>query len=413
MTVFHSFSILLAITAAFSVINHRWLKLPLTIGVMVISLTVSTLAIIAGQIFPETFQELCDNVDALDFSGLLFDVLLSLLIFAGAFGTDPKMLAKNRTPIIILATLGVVISTFIVGGLMYAALGFLGVGIPFVHCLLFGALISPTDPIAVIAILRSSTVPKDLEIEIAGESLLNDGVAVVVFLTILDIAQGDMGPIGVPEVLELFGREVIGGVALGLALGWIGSRYVTQVREDKIDLMITLALVLGGYAIAEIIRVSGPLAMVVLGIYMALVLKRGKVSEESVMTIESFWESIDEMLNALLFMLIGIELIAITHDFRWVYIWGGLIAVVVVLFARFTSVALPLYAVSLKNMPSGKTLAVLTWGGLRGGISVALALTLPHELNRELIVSITYVVVLFSIMGQGLTIGKLVERLRF
>lgn len=413
MTLFQSFSVLLVITTLFSVLNHRYLKLPLTIGVMAIALATSFAALVAGQLFPETFQELCDRVDGLDFHGLLFDVMLSLLIFAGAFSMDPQRLNKNRWPILILATVGVVISTFIVGGVLFFLLGWIGLQVPFIHCLLFGALISPTDPIAVIAILKKSTVPDDIQAEIAGESLLNDGVAVVVFLSILGVAQGGMEGVGVADVLGLFGREVGGGVALGLLCGWLGSRYVKLVRDDKIDLLITLALVLGGYTLAEVIEVSGPLAMVVLGIYLAVALKQGKADEDATLTIEHFWEAIDEILNALLFMLIGIELIAITHDFQWSYLLAGGLAILVVLLGRFLSVAMPLYAYSLKHRPSGKTLALLTWGGLRGGISVALALSLPQELSRDLVVSVTYIVVLFSILGQGLTIGALVKRLRF
>ena len=413
MSSFQSISLLLALTAVFVVINHRFLKLPLTIGVMAQALVVSLLAIVAGQIWPESFQALCDQVEGLDFSGLLFEVLLSLLIFAGAFSTNPQMLAKNKITIIVLATVGVVLSTFIVGGLMYGALQLMGFSVPFVHALLFGALISPTDPIAVIAILRESTVPQDLQVEISGESLLNDGVAVVVFLTILDFASGDMSNIGALQVVGLLAREVGGGIALGLLLAWIGGRYLTRVRDDKIDLFITLALVLGGYAVADLLEVSGPLAMVALGITLAVVIKRGKVDPGTALSIENFWETIDEVLNALLFMLIGIELIAITHDFKVSYLVAGGIAIVIVLFARLASVSVPLYLIRLRHHPSGKALAVLTWGGLRGGISVALALSLPVELHRDLIVSITYIVVLFAILGQGLTIGALVKRLKF
>ena len=414
MPLFQSFSLLLAITAVFAVINHRWLKLPITIGVMVQALLLSVLAILIGQIWPGTFQGLRDEVAALDFSSLLFEAMLSLLIFAGAFSTDPDRLSNNKLPILLLATVGVVFSTFIVGGLMFLVLGLLGMDLPFLQCLLFGALISPTDPIAVIAILKKSAVPSQLQIEIAGESLLNDGVAVVVFLTIQHMASGQMDSFSAADVMGLFAREVGGGVLLGLAFGWLGSRYVRLVKDNKIDLLITLALVLAGYTLAEKAEVSGPLAMVVLGVYLALVMKKGRgVAASTAHSIEVFWETIDEVLNALLFLLIGIELITITHHFQIMYFVAGLLAIVVVLFARFASVSVPLYLSSLKMHPSGKTLAILTWGGLRGGISVGLALTLPQNLHHDLLVSITYVVVLFSIIGQGLTIGPLVRKLNF
>ena len=329
-------------------------------------------------------------------------------MFAGAFHIDTKSLLREKGVVLAYATLGVIISTFVVGGVMYYVLMGLGIGIPFIYTLLFGALISPTDPIAVLAILKEARVPKRIEIDIAGESLLNDGVAVVVFISIFEIAEMGFEKVGAQEIFMLFLEEAGGGALYGLVLGFVGYWFLKQVEEDVVDIMITLTLVMGGYALSHILGVSGPLAIVVAGLVISGMRSQ---SEAARPIVDHFWEMVDEILNAVLFLLIG--LVLLTVDFESMYVVAGLIATLVVLLARLISILLPLPLTKLRCGSSVKeTVALLTWGGLRGGISVALSLTLTQEMPRDLIVTLTYIVVIFSITVQGLTVGKLVKSLK-
>jgi CPA1 family monovalent cation:H+ antiporter len=292
----------------------------------------------------------------------------------------------------------------------------LDINIPFLHCLLFGALISPTDPIAVLAILKETTVPQSLQADIGGESLLNDGVAVVVFLTILQMAGGGQAgqgeqSIGVGQIVALFTREVGGGVLLGGAFGWVTVFLMRMVRVASIDILISLAAVMGCYALADIIHVSGPLALVVVGLLVGRGIMRDDVSSEERFHLNQFWEAIDHIFNAVLFTLMGFVLLGLSEGFDLKFLVAGVLAIPVVLLSRIVSVALPLPLTKLRCGSPGKTLAVLSWGGLRGGISIALSLSLAPEMSRELILHMTYIVVVFSVLVQGLTIGALVKRL--
>ncbi len=409
MDLFHSFTILIVLTAFFSYFNYRFLKLPATIGIMLIAMLASLSVVIIGVLVPSFFESAREAVAEVDFSNILLEVMLSFLLFAGAFHTDTQTLFKEKGIVLVYATLGVLISTFLVGGMIYGVCNLLGLPISFIHCLLFGALISPTDPIAVLAILKEAKVPKKIEIDIAGESLLNDGVAVVVFLSIFEIAEMGLANVGATEIFNLFLEEAVGGVVFGVIIGYIGYWFLKTIDEDVVDVMITLALVMGGYSLASILHVSGPLAVVIAGLMI------GALRENSQFVVarpqvDHFWEMIDEILNAVLFLLIGLVLLTIT----WVpsYILAGLVAVPIVLLARLLSVLIPLPLTKLRCGETWKsTVTLLTWGGLRGGISVALALTLTPEMPRDLIVTMTYVVVVFSITVQGLSIGNLVKRL--
>lgn len=407
MDLFNAFTILIVLSAAFGYINHRYLKLPTTIGLMIISLVMSLGIVIIGQFSKGLYIQLVGMIKGIDFNKVLMEIMLSFMLFAGALHVDVKTLSKERGPIMVFASLGVIVSTFIVGTLMYYVFQMLGMPIGYIYCLLFGSLISPTDPIAVLAILKSATVPKKLEVKIAGESLFNDGVAVVVFLSIFEMAEKGVENTGVLDILILFFQEAGGGALFGFMLGYIGYLLLKSIDSYIEEVLITLALVMGGYAFSSFIHISGPLAVVVAGLMMSDRARMFAMSDVTRQYVDMFWEILDEVFNAVLFILIGLEVLAIS--FKQNYIIAGVIAIVVVLVSRLISVGIPISLMKLKRSFIPRTIQILTWGGLRGGISVALALSLTKEMHREEIVSITYIVVVFSIIVQGLTIGKLLK----
>jgi len=346
-------------------------------------------------------------LQSIDFNQLVLHGILGALLFAGALHINLEDLAKEKWIITLLATVGVVLSTTIVSGVMYFILQWLGIGIPLIYCLLFGALISPTDPIAVLAILKTVGAPKELETKIAGESLFNDGVAVVIFMVILGIATGEQEPTFVSITL-LFLLEAVGGALFGLATGYVAYRLLKTVDNYQVEVLITLALVFASYAAAEAIHVSAPIAAVAAGLLIGNHGRTLAMSEKTTEHVDLFWELVDEILNGVLFVLLGFELLIVT--FEPSNFTAGLIAIPIVLLARFIGVSLPIWLRKFKREFSPNAIKVLTWGGLRGGISVALALSLPPSPERELILMMTYVVVVFSILVQGLTIGKLIKR---
>jgi monovalent cation:H+ antiporter, CPA1 family len=403
------FTILIVLTAAFGYINHRFLKMPPTIGIMVIALLCSLLVVFAGQVEPSIRAIPESIVTSLHFESLLMRVMLSFLLFAGAVHIDIQKLRKELTPIITFATVGVLLSTVVVGALMYMAFQLFSQPIPFIYCLLFGALISPTDPIAVLGILKKARIPASLEVKITGESLFNDGVGVVIFATIMELADQATENPSIGQISLAFLKEAGGGIAWGLLLGYIGFLLLRSIDHYQVEVLITLAIVMGGYLLASYLHVSGPLAMVVAGIFTGNKGKHQAMSDVTRDYLGKFWELIDDILNGILFLLIGLEVLVIS--FRHNIIYLGLIAVVVVLFARFISVSVPMLFLRLRRSFERNTIPILTWGALRGGISVALALSLPYSMHRNEIVSITYIVVVFSIVVQGLTIGRLAKRL--
>jgi len=401
-------TILIVLTAVFSYINYRTLKLPTTIGVMGVSLLVS-LGIAGmgafGVISPQYHAERI--ISHIDFNETLLHGMLAFLLFAGALQIKFSDLTRQKWVITLLSTVGVIVSTFIVGGLTWLMLGTLGMPVRFIHCLLFGALISPTDPVAVIAILKTSGVSKSLETKIAGESLFNDGIGVVVFMIILELT-GKGGEVTAGRVMQLFMQEAVGGVAFGLLIGVLAYQMLKRVDDYQLEVVITLALVMGGYSLADRLHTSGPLAIVTAGL---LVGNHGRAFAMSHTTrehLDAFWELIDEILNAILFMLIGLEVQVM--DFSWGYLAAGLAAVGIALLARWASVAASVNIMRPFRRFSPGVISLLTWGGLRGGISVALALSLPPWPERNTILAITYTVVVFSILVQGLTLGKLAQR---
>ncbi|WP_432410883.1 cation:proton antiporter [Rasiella sp. SM2506] len=410
---FESFSIIFTLSVFFNYINYKWLKLPNTIGLMILSLVLVIPIWLSKNIVPEFYLFFCDIIINADFKTLLLDGILSFLLFAGALHVNLGALAKQKKSILLFATLGVLISTFIVGGLIFFVAQFLGLQLPFIHALLFGALISPTDPIAVLSILKKANIAKSLGIKIEGESLFNDGIGVVVFSGILLIAtagsQFTQKEIGI-EIGTLFLEEAVGGIVFGLLLGYLGLKLIRSVKDNPhLAVMISLAVVMGGYAGASLLHVSGPLAMVVAGIFIGNKINIAAEKSKVQIALNEFWEILDDVFNGILFVLIGLAIHLLEFDLTHLLL--GIIAIVIVLAARFISVILPYSLLKHKAEKPIKTVAVLTWGGLRGGISIALALSLTDTMSGVLILYITYVVVLFSIIVQGLSIGRFVKKL--
>lgn len=469
MDLFTMASIIVALSAMFGFINVKFLKLPNTIGLMVIAI-VFTLVLFGSTLFTDRLLVAARTfISYIDFEGILLDVMLGFLLFAGAMHTNFDQLKVQRWPVFAFATLGVLISTFLVGIATWLIFGWLGLEVRFIHCLLFGALISPTDPIAVLGILKQANVPKKLETKIVGESLFNDGVGVVVFMTIFSIATGghhpgedqhaqhvpaveirsvDHSPImtlasfdadehsdsaankksndaaserhapaadrhwlgTIVDVVTLFGTEVLGGILLGLVLGTATYLLLRSIDDYEIEVMITLACVMGGYSLASWWHLSAPLAMVVAGLIVGNDTVRGTVMSKQTETyVDKFWELMDMLLNAILFVLIGFELLILQVTPQ--YIYATLVAIVVVLAARFISLLAPVAFFSKRLDFVPHTAKIMAWGGLRGGISIALALGLTEDMHRELFLTATYGVVIFSIIVQGLTVGPLAKRL--
>jgi len=416
MTLFDVVAILMTLAAFFGYINHRWLRLEPTVGLLVISLAASLGVLVLHWVLPglEIVEKVRAVAVGIDFNEALMHGMLGFLLFAGALHVDLDQFLARKGTIATLATLGLLMSTVIVGYLSWLVFNALGLAISFLACLVFGSLISPTDPIAVMGTLKNLNAPKDLEAKIAGESLFNDGVAVVVFTGLVSLLAAQTGHDtghsggGAGALALLFLREAGGGAALGLTSGYVAYRMMRSIDDYRVETLISLALVMGTYSLAWGLHISGPIAVVLAGI---LIGNRGRalaMSDEVADYLEKFWELLDEILNALLFMLIGVEVLVIAFTGRSVV--AGLIVIVIVLGARFVSVWLPITVIGLKGAFPRGVVRILTWAGLRGGISVALALSLPPSPERDIILTSTYMVVLFSIVVQGLTIKKVLRK---
>jgi CPA1 family monovalent cation:H+ antiporter len=397
-------TILITLAALFSYMNHRFIHLPNTIGLMLCGLVMSLFLIALGPFETSIQSGAAAIIGSINFNDLLLHGMLSFLLFAGALHININDLIEQRWIISSLATAGTVISTFLVGGFAWTVFGWMDFHVPFIYCLLFGALISPTDPIAVLAILKTTSTPDSLRAKITGESLFNDGIGVVLFIVLLEIAGGgaELTPW---HVVQVFAQEALGGIAFGFCVGWIAYRMLKKVDNYQVEILITLALVTGGYGLANALHLSGPLAIVVAGL---LIGNRGRafaMSDKTREHLDMFWELLDEIMNAVLFVLIGLEMVVLTLSGR--YILAGIIMIPLVLLARFLSVGVPIAFLRFRRSFSPKALRILTWGGLRGGISVALALSLPPGPHRDVILTTTYSIVVFSILVQGLTIKRL------
>lgn len=409
MELYYTFSFLIVLAALFSFWNLRFLKLPSTIGVMVIAMVTSILLVLFGNhLFPNQVNKFTNIIAELDFTEILMGAMLNFLLFAGAIHINVNDLKQERGSILVFSTVSVIISTFVVGYALYYILPFIHIELPLIYCILFGALISPTDPIAVLSILQKANVSKSLETKVAGESLFNDGIAVVVFVIILAIAQGQDIDLTVGNISWLVAKEAGGGVLLGLILGWTASRAISKINDYKVSVLVTLSVVMGGYLIAHAIHISGPLTMVCAGLFIGNKRKSSIMSAETKDYLDKFWELIDEIMNAILFLLMGFELLII-KDLNHYYA-AGLIAIAVVLLARFIAIWLPTKIVPFKQKFTKDVIKILVWGGLRGGVSIALALSVENGPYKEVIVATTYIVVVFSIIVQGLTIGKMAQK---
>lgn len=408
MSTLDTIALLVTLTALFSYFNARFVRLPTTIGLMLIALLLSLALVAAGKLgwaLPETQARAI--LEGIDFNQTLMHGMLSFLLFAGALHVNLGDLSQQKWVIGTLASFGVIFSTFVIGFTTFALSGLLGLELPLIYCLLFGALISPTDPIAVLGILKSSGAPKTLATKIAGESLFNDGVGVVVFIALLGVLN--QGEVSAGEVAVLFAEEALGGALFGLFLGWLGFSMLSSMDNYQVEVLITLALVMGGYALAHKIHVSGPIAVVVAGLWIGNHGRLLAMSDTTREHIDTFWELLDEVLNALLFVLIGLEVLLLS--FAGSYLLAGLLLIPLTLLARFMAVGLPILLMRRSREFTPHAVKVMTWGGLRGGISVALALSLPAGAEREAILAMTYVVVIFSIVVQGLSIAPMLKRL--
>lgn len=402
MTTLEVLSVLFAIAALFGMISRRWLKLPITVGTMLLTVLSSVLLIGADRAAPQFHQWALNLVHHIDFESVILHGMLPLLLFAAAFLLDLEQLAREKLTVSLLSIVGTVVSVFLVAGLMELLTG---VRIPWMECLIFGALISPTDPIAVLEMLRRTGVPKPIQAQLAGESLFNDGIGAVLFLTMLDIARNQA-----PTPLHIAGFLLLkagGGIAAGVLLAWIASHLMRRVDAYEVDILFTIALALGGYVLADALYLSAPLEAVVAGIALRH-FNRNQPSERiDHDSVDGFWQVVDEVQNSVLFVLLGLEIMAITIDVPT--LGAGLAAILSVNVVRLATVAALLALVRLVQRGHKSSIYVLTWGGLRGGLSIALALSVPEALGRSWIVGATYLVVVFSIVFQGGSMDRLLR----
>ena len=420
MTLFNLLAGLIGLSAIFSYLNYRFLKLPMSIGLMVMGLAFSLVIVLLGAFDLGVHDQARGVLMQVDFNETLMQGMLGFLLFAGALHVDLNDLREQRTLILLLAVFGTLLTTLLVGAVLFFVLPILGITLGWWYCLLFGALIAPTDPIAVLGILKKLGVPKSLEVQISGESLFNDGVGVVIFLAIWSLAGlgGDHGgELSGGGIAWLFVQEALGGALFGLVIGYFGYRMLKSIDNYQVEILISLALVFTGYAISMWLHLTGPIAMVIAGLLLGNHGRAFAMSDTTREHLDMFWELVDEFLNAILFVLIGLEMLILS--FVGEYLLAGIIVIAIVLLARLGTVALPVNILRWRGKGEDLpryTSRLMTWGGLRGGISVALALSIPVVHNgaplaeRETIVALTYIVVLFSIIVQGLTMGPLLRR---
>lgn len=415
MELYYTFSVLIVLASFFAYLNLRFLKLPGTIGIMIIAMLVSVgIRVLGDSYFPHTTKEFFQLIKEFDFNEILMGAMLNFLLFAGALHVNMSDLKEQKVPIIIYSTVSVVLSALIISILLYNIAPIFGINIPYIFCLVFGTLISPTDPIVVLGVLKQAKVPKRIETKIVGESLFNDGVAVVMFAVVLKMATDPTFDMSFGSIAWLFAKEGIGGLLLGALLGFSASNVMKKIDDYKVSVLITLSIVMGGFLIAQSLHVSSPLAMVIAGLIIGNYGKKVAMSEETKDYLEKFWELIDEILNAILFLFIGFELLLLPDLNK--QLLTGFVAIFIVLFSRIASIVLPwmffdfFKFFGIKSAYNKGSLMVLVWGGIRGGVSIALVLSMPDGEYKNLLLEVTYIVVLFSILVQGLTVGKLAKK---
>lgn len=407
MKLFDIVSAVVTISALFSYLNYRFIKLPNTIGLMFITLVVS-FVLLSLRIFGIDIDEhIVGFAKNIDFNKTLLEWMLCFLLFSGSINVNTKDLLEHKWTITIFSTLSLLISVLIIATSTYYLFSLFDIHVQYIYCLLFGTLVSPTDPIAVLGILKKAGAPKELEINIVGESLFNDGVSVVLFLVLLGVLSEGAENFTINTVLKLFMEEAVGGIIFGSFLGYLTYQLLKKIDNYQVEIMLTLALVTGGYSLSSLIHVSGPLAIVMAGLIIGNFGRTHGMSEHTVEHLDLFWELVDEILNTLLFTLIGLEVLVVKFEPRYIFL--DLIIIFVALFARFVSIGIPVIALKSRKDIAKNATKIMTWGGLRGGLSVALALALPPSIEKDLILTMTYSIVVFSIIIQGLTIKYLVK----
>lgn len=410
MQLYNTLAVIVILAALLSYVNHRFLRLPDTIGVMFMSLVISLVIVGIGRFEPTLFEQTVAYVRSIDFYTIVVKVMLGFLLFAGSIHLNGKSLKSERKAVLFFSTTSVLISTAIIGVLLWLVCKLFHQPIDFVYCLLFGALISPTDPIAVLSIMQQAGLAESLETKIVGESLFNDGVGIVLFLCLYQVAEAGLANLSLLHVVLLFLQQAGGGLLLGAVLGYIGLLLFRSIDYYQVELLLTIAIVMGGNIIAAKLEVSGPLTMVVAGLITG---NKTRTSGMSVVTrdyIDKFWEVVDNVLNAMIFLLIGLQMLVIPFDRTLLYL--SLACIPVALFARYISVLAPISLLRYNTCFEKNAIGILAWGGLRGALSIALSLAVPPAMAGHQIVCITYTIVVFSIIVQGLTIGKLARRLR-
>lgn len=411
MELYYTFSILIVLASFFAYLNLRFLKLPGTIGIMIIAVLVSVaMRLLGDEYFPETTKEFFELIRTFDFNEILMGAMLNFLLFAGALHINISDLREHKWPILTYASVSVVLSAFIIAGLFYAVAPMLGIQIPFIYCLLFGTLISPTDPIVVLGILKEAKVPKMIETKITGESLFNDGVAVVMFAVVLKMATDTTFDASFASISKLFLLEAGGGILLGALLGFTASNVMKKIDDYKVSVLITLSIVMGGFLIAKQLHFSSPLAMVIAGLIIGNYGKAVAMSETTRDYLSKFWELIDEILNAILFLFIGFELLMLPDLQEQLLL--GVVAIFICLLARTLAIFIPASTLLRKNVYSNGSLTTMVWGGIRGGVSIALVMSIPNSVGdiKDILLEVTYIVVLFSIVVQGLTVGRVAKK---
>ena len=407
MDLFIIIALLVIVSAIYSYINARFIRLPGTIGIITIAVIVSVITLIVDKSDPYVARYLTLLAKNIDFSKVVLDIMLGFLLFAGALNIDTQKLRREMKPVMILSTVGVIISTAVFG-LLFHYVGLLfDIHVNLIYCFLFGALISPTDPVAVGAVIKGSKLPAHLEMIITGESLFNDGVGLVLFITLLEITRTGTDNINFANTAILFVREVFGGIALGVLMGFIAYRLMRSITDFQTIVLVSLALVMSISLICIYAGLSVPLAVVAAGLFMSNRSINTDVKEHSHEALEKFWKLVDEMLNTILFVMLGLQMINLSFITNY-FITGG-IAILLMLIARWISITLPVTFLKRSLQINYGSVNILTWAGLRGGISIALALSLPHSIYREIILAGSYFVVIFSIVVQGLTLNKVIN----
>lgn len=411
MELYYTFSVLIVLASFFAYLNLRFLKLPGTIGIMIIAMLVSVaIRLVGDSYFPNTTKEFFELIQEFDFNEILMGAMLNFLLFAGALHINISDLREHKWPILTYASISVVLSAFIIAGLFYYIAPMMGINIPFIYCLLFGTLISPTDPIVVLGILKEAKVPKMIETKITGESLFNDGVAVVMFAVVLKMATDSGFDASLGSVSKLFLLEAGGGILLGVLLGFTASNVMKKIDDYKVSVLITLSIVMGGFLIAKQLHFSSPLAMVIAGLIIGNYGKAVAMNATTRDYLSKFWELIDEILNAILFLFIGFELLMLPDLQEQLLL--GVAAIFICLLARTFAIFIPASTILRRNTYSRGSLITMVWGGIRGGVSIALVMSIPNSIGeiKDVLLEVTYIVVLFSIVVQGLTVGKVAKK---